>query len=118
MGLQAGIQRPLAGMAERGMAEVMCQRQRLREILVETELTGQRAGDLGHFERVGQPGAIMVAFMKHEYLGLVLQAAKGGGMDPPVTIAPERAAGPARRLGEQPPPAILGVAGIDRTGSS
>ncbi len=118
MGLQAGIQRPLAGVAERRMAEVMGQRQRFREILVETELPGQRAGDLRHFERVGQPGAVMIAFVEHEYLGFVLQAAKGGGMDHPVAIAPERAAGLARRLGEQPSAAAVGVAGIDRTRSS
>ena len=98
MGLQAGIQRPLAGMAERRMAEIVGQRQRFRQILVETELPGQRAGDLRHFQRVGQPGAVMIAFVEHENLRLVLQAAKGGGMNHPVAIAPERAAGPARRL--------------------
>ncbi len=113
MGLQAGIERALAGMAERRMAEVMRQRQGFREILVETELPGQRAGDLRHFQRVGQPGAVMVALVEHEYLGFVLQAAKGGGMDHPVAIAPERAAGLARRLVEQPPAAAVGIAGIE-----
>ena len=86
-------------MAERRMAEVVRQRQRFREVLVEPELPGQRAGDLRHFERMGQPGAIMVALVEHEDLGLVLEAAKGGGMDDPVAIAPKRAAGLARRLG-------------------
>ena len=105
-------------MAKRRMAEVMRQRQRFREILVETELPGQRAGDLRHFERMGQPGAVMIAFVEHEDLGFVLQAAKRGGMDHPVAIAPERAAGLARRLGEQPSAAAVGVAGIDRTRSS
>ena len=118
MGLQAGIERPLAGMAERRMAEVMRQRQRFGQILVEAELPGQRAGDLGHFERMGQPGAVMIAFVEHENLGFVLQAAERGGMDHPVAIAPERAAGPARRLGEQPPAAAVGVAGIGRARSS
>src|SRR3954467_5250851 len=41
---EAGIERPLPGMAERGMAEVMGERQRLREVLVEPKLAGQRAG--------------------------------------------------------------------------
>jgi len=118
MGLQAGIQRPLAGVAERRMAEVMGQGQGLREILIEAELPGQRTGDLRHFERVAQAGAVMIAFVEHEYLGFVLQAAKCGGMDHPVAIAPERAAGLARRLGEQPPAAAVGVAGKDRARSS
>ena len=34
-------------MAERRMAEVVRQRQRFRQVLVEPELAGQRAGDLG-----------------------------------------------------------------------
>ena len=36
------VERPLAGMAERGMAEVVGERQRLREVLVQPELPGQR----------------------------------------------------------------------------
>ena len=80
------------------MAEVVRQRQRLGEILVEAERAGQRAGDLRHFERMGEPGAVMVALVEHEHLGLVLEAAEGGGMDHPVAIAAERAAGLARRL--------------------
>ncbi|CUU18298.1 hypothetical protein CDS [Bradyrhizobium sp.] len=37
-------------------------------------------------------------------------------MDHPVAIPPERAAGPARRLHDQPAAAAVGVAGIGRTG--
>ena len=118
MTLQAFVECPLTGMAERGMAEVMGQRQRLGEVLVEPELPGQRAGDLRHFQRVGQPGAVMIAFVEHEYLGFVLQAAKSGGMDHAVAIAPEWAAALARRLGKQPAAAAVGVAGIDRARSS
>ena len=118
MGFQASIQRPLAGVPKRRMAEIMRQRQRFGEILVETELPGQSARDLRDFERVRQPGAVMIAFMEHEYLRFMLQAAKSGGMDHPVAIAPKRAAGPARRLGEQPSAAAVRVAGIDRTRSS
>jgi hypothetical protein len=118
MRLQAGIQRPLAGVAERWMAEVMGQRQRFGEILVETELPGQRASDLRHFQRMREPGSVVIAFVEHEYLGLVFQAAKGGGMNDPVAVAPERATGLARRLGKQPAAAAVGVAGIDRARSS
>ena len=81
-------------------------------------MPGQRAGDLGHFQAVGQPGAVMIALVEHEHLGLVLQPAERGGMDYPVAIAPERAAGLCRRLIDQPPPAALGVAGIGHAGGS
>ena len=116
--LQAGIQRPLAGMAERRMAEIMGERQGFGEVLVQPELARQRAGDLRHLQRMGQPGAVMVALVEHEHLGLVLQAAERGGMDHPVAIPAERAAGPARRLGDQPAAAAIGVAGIGRAGGS
>jgi hypothetical protein len=100
------------------MAEIMRQRQRFGEVLIEAELPGQSAGDLRHFESMRQPGTVMIAFMEHEDLGFMLQAAKRGGMDHPVAIAPKRAAGPARRLGEQPSAAAVGIAGIGRTRSS
>ena len=108
---RGSIQRPLAGMAERRMAEIMRQRQRLRQVLVEPELPGQRAGDLGHLEGMGQPGPVVIALVIDEHLGLVFQPAERGRMDHPVAVAPERAAGPARRLVEQPAAAAVGIAG-------
>ncbi len=118
MGGEAFVERPLAGMPERGMAEVVRQRQCFREVLVEAELPGQRTGDLRHLQRMGQPGAVMVALVEHEHLRLVLEPPERGGMDDPVAIAPERAAGPARRLRKQPAAAGIGVAAIRRTGAA
>ena len=112
------IERPLAGMAERRMAEIVRQRQRFREVLVQPQLPRQSAGDLCHLQRMGQAGAVMVALMEHEHLGLVLQAAERGGMDHPVAIPAERAAGPALRLGDQPAAAVIGIAGIGRARGS
>src|SRR5258708_12470573 len=65
-----------------------------------------------------QPGAVMIAFVEHENLGFVLQPAERVGMNHPVAIAPERAAGLARRLRKQPPAAAVGTAGIDGARSS
>ena len=114
MGAQAGVERPLAGMAERRMAEVVGERQRLGQILIEPQLAGERAGDLGHFQGVGQAGAVVIAFVEHENLGFVLQTPESRGMNHPVAVAPERAAGPAWRLRKLPAAAQVGVAGIDR----
>jgi hypothetical protein len=88
---------------ERRVAEIVAERQRLREVLVEAERAGERAGDLGHFQRVGQPRAVMVALVEHEDLRLVLEAAERGRMDDPVGIAPERVAAGAFRLRMEPP---------------
>ena len=101
-GGEAAIERALAGMAERRMAEIVRQRQRLGEILVEAERAGERAGDLGHFQRVGQPGAEVIALVEDEDLGLVREPAEGGGMDDAVAVAAEGVAGRARRLRMEP----------------
>ena len=45
------IELPLAGMAERRVAEVVRQRQRLGEVLVQAKLAGDRTGDLRHLDR-------------------------------------------------------------------
>ena len=118
MGLQAGIERAFPGVPERRMTEVMGQRQRLREILVQAKLARQCAGNLRYFERMGQPGAVMIALVEHEDLGFMLEAAEGGRMDHPVAIAAKWAAGLARRLVKQSAPAAVGVAGIDRARGS
>ena len=68
-------------MAERRVAEVVGERERLGQVLVEPERARQRPGDLGHFQGVGQPGAVVVALVEHEDLGLVLEPAEGGRMD-------------------------------------
>ena len=118
MGVQARIERPLAGVPERGMTEVVGKRQRLGQILIKPKLAGERAGDLGDFQSVSQPGAVVIAFVEHENLGFVLQAPERRGMDHPVTVAPERAAGAARRLHELVSAAAIRVAGIDRARGS
>ena len=99
------VERPFADMAERRVAEVMRQRERFGEILVEPERTRERARNLLHFQGMRQPGAVMVALVEHEDLGLVLQAAEGSGMDDAVAIPAEIVAARARRLGDEPAPA-------------
>ena len=95
---QAVVERALAGVAERRMAEIVRQRQRLSQVLVEAERARQRAGDLRHFQRMREPRAVMVALVIDEDLRLVCEAAEGGRMDNAVAVAAEIVAGRARRL--------------------
>jgi hypothetical protein len=74
------MERPLARMAERGVAQVMGKGDSFHQILVGSQCTGDGAPDLGHLQRVSQPGAIVVPLVDHEHLSLVLQAPKGGGV--------------------------------------
>src|SRR5262249_27632776 len=89
---EAAVKGALPGMAERRMAEIVRQRQRLGEVLVEAERPSQGTGDLSDFQSVGKARAEMVAFMKDEDLRLVREPAKGRRMDNAVTVPPEFAA--------------------------
>ena len=110
------VERTLAGMAERRMAEIVGQRQRFGEVFVESEHAGKRSRHLSDFERMGQPRAVMVALVEDKDLGFVLEPAEGGRVDNAVAIAPERAAVFADGLGMKAATAPLRVAGITRAG--
>ena len=68
-----GDERVLAGVAARAVAAVVADRHRLDEGDVEAQRRRDRAGDLGDFERVGHPVALMITG-KDEDLGLARQA--------------------------------------------
>ena len=101
-------QRPLAGMPEGRMAEVVRQRQRLGQVLVQPQHAGDGAGDLRHLQAVGQPRAVMVALVEHEHLRLVGEAAEGRGMHDAVAVALEGRAHGAGGLGVDAPGARFG----------
>ncbi len=110
---QAIVERPFTGVAERRMAEIVRQCQRLGEVLVEPKRARQRAGDLRHFQRMSEPGAVVVALVIDEHLRLMRQPPERAGMDNAVAVAPERVTGRARRLGMQPAPAEGRIGGIN-----
>ncbi len=83
-------------MAERSVADVVGQRERFGQVLVEAERAGDHARDLRDFEAVGQSDAVMIAVGSDEYLRLVAQPAEGDRMDDAVAVALECIARPAR----------------------
>ncbi len=100
-----------AGVAERGMADVVDKSQRLGEIDVEAECSGDGARDLRDFERVGEAVAEMVGITAGEDLSFRFQAAEGTGMDDAVAVTLEIVAVGVRGLGET---ASAGVFYFDR----
>ena len=100
--LHALVQRVLPGVPERRVAEVVRQRDRLDEVLVDAELPGDRATDLRDLERVRQARAEEVAFVVDEDLGLVLEPAERAGMDHAIAVALERGPPGRVRLGVTP----------------
>ena len=91
----AGVERVLAGMPERRVAEIVAKRDRFREVVVKPQGASERARDLRHLDRVGEAGAEMVALVIDEHLGLVGETAEGGRMDDAVAVPLE--VGPRRR---------------------
>ncbi len=89
IGQQHLVQCIFAGMAEGRVAEVVHQGHALCQILVKFQGAGERAGDLRHLNRMRQPGAIVIAILGDEDLGLVLQPAEGRRVDDAVAVALE-----------------------------
>ncbi len=109
-----GVERLLPGMAERGVPEIMGERQGLGEILVEAERAADRAGNLRHLQAVRQPRAVMVALVIDEDLRLVGQPAKSGRMDDAVAVALKRRAHRMLGFRMEPPAGLLRLRRIGR----
>ena len=110
-GRHAGFEDVFARMSERRVAEIVGERQSLGQIVVEPERAGERAGDLGHLDRMRQPGPVMIALVRHEDLRLVGEAPECGRMDDTVAVALEFRPRRRRRFGKEPAATLPGVGG-------
>jgi hypothetical protein len=68
------------------MPQIVSQRQRLGQFLVQSETAGNSLADLGNLQGVGEAGTVVVPFVIDKDLGLVFQAAKCGAVYYPVTV--------------------------------
>ena len=73
-------------MSERRVTEVVAERDRLGQILVQAEGPRPASRDLRHLDRMSQPSSKMIAFVRDEDLGLVLEPPEGVGMDDAVAV--------------------------------
>ncbi len=94
------------------MPDVMHQGQRLHQIDIQIERCSNGARDLRDFHGVRQASAEVVGVAAGEDLRLVLQPAKGAGMDDAVAVTLERIAIRMRRLGIAAPTRILRADGV------
>jgi hypothetical protein len=85
--LHQKVERFLAGVAERRVAQVMGKGDRLRQILVQAEGPGDGPANRGDLDRVGQAGTVMVSGPVEEDLGLAIKAAKGSAVDNAISVA-------------------------------
>src|SRR5258707_11572680 len=80
------------GMAKRSVAYVVPQSDGFDQVLVEPEGSTDGSGYLGDFERVGEPGSVVVAGRIDEDLRLVFEPAKRLAMEDAVAVALETGA--------------------------
>ena len=64
-------------MAEGRMSQIMSQGDGFGQVLVQKHGPGDGAGNLGHFQGMGQPGAVLVPRWIEKNLGLVFEPPKG-----------------------------------------
>ncbi len=84
------VERLLAGVAERRVADVVAERDRLGQILVQAQRPRDPARDPGRLERVREPRAEVVALGIDEDLRLVAQTPERLRVDDAVAVALER----------------------------
>ena len=92
---QALVERLLARVAERRVAHVVAEADRLRQVLVQAQRPGDAARDPGRLERVRHARAVVVAGRVDEDLRLALQPPERLRVEDPVAVALERRPQPA-----------------------
>ena len=95
---EQAVEHHLSDVAERRMPDIVAERGGFHQVLVEAERPGNRSGNLGYFERVGEARDEMITDGGDEDLRLVLHAPEGVGMYHAVAVALELGAQVVRRL--------------------
>ncbi len=108
------VQHALAGVAERRVPEIVPERDRFGQLLVEPQDLRDAARDLRDLERVRQPGAVVIAGRREEHLRLVLEPAEGLAVNDPIAIALECRTDRILGLRPDPPAAVGALRGLRR----
>jgi hypothetical protein len=108
------IERAFPDVAEGRMTDIVYQRQRLNQVLIQIQRLGHRAADLRHFQGVRQAIAKMIRRTAGEDLGLIFQAPEGPRVNNAVAVALVSIAIRMRRLGITPARGLLNRHGVGR----
>ena len=73
-------------MSKGRVPQIVAQGDGLRQILIEAQGLGNRAGVLGDLQRMGQPRPVMIAPGSQEHLGLMLQTPERLAVENPVPV--------------------------------
>jgi hypothetical protein len=108
---QATVELVLTGMAERRVAHVVPEADRLRQVLVQAQRARDHARDPRRLERVRHARSVVVAGRVDEDLRLLLEPAEGLRVEDPIAVALERCAQAALLLGSRPAARLVGAHG-------
>ena len=103
------LQAALAGMAERRMSEVMCQRDGFAKFFVQSQTFADGARNLRNFNAVRQPRTVVFAFVIGENLRFAVQPAESRRMNQPVSVALKRRTDNVGKIGIETPAAFFGL---------
>ncbi len=106
------VEHAFAGVPERRVTKVVSEGNGLGQFLVQSQHLRDAPRNLRNLERVRQPRAVVIACRGEEDLRLVLQPAKGLGVDDAVPIALEHRADGILGLRTQPPAAAGAARGL------
>src|SRR5919106_3563868 len=108
------VDHALAGVSERRVPDVVTERDRLGQLLVQPKHLCDGARDLGDLQRVGEPRAVVVAGGREEDLCLVFQAAERLAVDDAIAIVLERWPHVVFGLGLEPAARFGALGGLRR----
>ena len=83
---QTRAERVLAGVTKRGVAQVVAESDRLRQVLVQVQPARDGTCNLHDFHRVGEARAVVVADGSDEHLRFVLQPPKRLGVNDAIAV--------------------------------
>jgi uncharacterized protein YgbK (DUF1537 family) len=81
------VERPLTGMTERRMPEIVPEADRFGQVFVEKKRSRNGTGDLRNFERVRKTGTEVIVGRTKENLRFMFQTAESAAMNDPIAIA-------------------------------
>src|SRR5215208_2119113 len=96
-----------SSVAEGGVAEIVAEGNRLRQVFVEAESSGYGTGYLHHLQGVCEACPEVIAIRGDENLSLMHEPAEGLGVNDAVPVALEDVADTVGRVGPRPSYAVL-----------
>lgn len=108
------VKNPLSHVAERRVPQIMPERYRFGQVLVQPKAPGNCSCDLGDFQSVGEARPVVVSFWKKQNLCFMFKATKSLRVDDPVTVDLETGPQGAVAFLPLPPLAVKACAGAAR----